>query len=153
MPMIPTRLKAKLPKRLSYPIGAEAISAALTGITHFDELTLNFWNEPVWPGSEFRRLIKDSIPYTILAAEYEPPVKPGYGGKSSLINGWKITIYPVVRALKHLAHRLLMEQGLPLVVDWLGLSRQGGWISRAHRLELVFEPKSESLSQREIVGV
>lgn len=39
---IPTRVKSKLSRGLSYPVGAEAISEALASASHVDAMSLWF---------------------------------------------------------------------------------------------------------------
>ena len=63
--MIPTRFRDKLPRHLPYPIGAEALSRALTGAPHVESLAVTFCDEAVWPKSEFRRLVTERSPYRI----------------------------------------------------------------------------------------
>jgi hypothetical protein len=144
--MIPTRIKSKLPKTLSYPLGAEAISKALADAPHAAEIALSFLDFPVSPASEFQRRLREESPYRILVAQYVPAHKPGYGGaRSSVESGWfdaqwSLYVYPVLRELRHTAEQLLREQGLPVVVEWLRGSRAAGWDTRAQRVELVFSP-------------
>src|SRR4051794_30669093 len=116
--MIPTHLKSKLPRHLSYPIGAEAISEGLADAPHVEAFTLMFRDNPVWPASEFQRLLRERLPYPIMVGEFHPTRRPGYGGAQYLIETgwyneeWKIVVYPVARELRHLATQLLREQGL-----------------------------------------
>jgi hypothetical protein len=156
--MIPTRHKAKLPRYLSYPIGAQALTEALASAPRAEAFTVSFWGKPVWPDSRFRRDLAEQHPYTILVAEYRPREKPGYGGCRSLAEKgwydekWQLTVYPVVRELRHLANRLLLDRGLPLVVEWLRSSQRAGWVSRTQRIELVFHPAAELVSANEVTG-
>ena len=157
--MIPTRYKSKLPRTLSYPIGAEAISAALAGAPHAEEFVLGFSDRVVWPVSEFQRLLRERLPYRVFVAQYRPETKPGYSAPQSLIEGgwydckWELHVYPVLREWRHLVNRLLREQGLPAVVEWLRSSQHAGWGSRHHRIELNFRPAEEAISIQRVDGV
>src|SRR5688572_5600942 len=99
--MIPTRIKAKLPKALTWPVGAEAVTAGLAEAPHAADLTLYFADSPVWQASAFQRLLRESLPYAVLVAEYTPARKPGYIGPTSLVEGgwydakWEVRINPV----------------------------------------------------------
>jgi hypothetical protein len=156
--MIPTRYKAKLPKHLSYPIGAEALTEGLVGAPHAEALAVSFWGTPVWPGSRFQKALAEEQPYVVLAATHEPARKPGYGGAQALVESgwydekWELTVYPVVRELRHLASQLLKEQGLPLIAEWLRSSQQAGWATRQHRVELVFDPTEETITGKKVSG-
>ncbi len=157
--MIPTRHKAKLPRTLSYPIGAEAISAALAGTPHAESLSLAFRDQAIWPASEFHRLIRERLPYRIFAAEYRPAQKPGYGGNRRMLEDgwfdqkWELRVYAVPRELRPLASRLLRERGLPAVADWLQSSRRLGWEDHWQCIELVFSPADGTLTPQDKSGV
>ncbi len=150
--MIPTKFKSKLPKALCYPIGAEAISAALAGAPHATEFSLNFYDQAVWPAAEFNRLVREGLPYRILYAAYKPTNKPGISAsRTSVANGlyqeqWSLTVYPVLRELRQAAAQLLRDQGLPAVVEWLRTSGRPGWNTRSHVITLVFDPSDRSLA-------
>lgn len=157
--MIPTLSKAKVPKAMSYPLGAEAISEGLAGAPHAAELSLSFSARAVWPASEFQRLVREGLPYRVLTAAYQPPRKPGRSAPNFLVERgwyagrWSVTVYPVRRESRHAAGRLLREQGLPAVVAWLRSSSQVGWGSRRHQLALVFGATGHTLSLTHDDGV
>jgi hypothetical protein len=57
MILIPTAKKQRLPKGFSYPLGAEAISAAFAGVPQLENASLWFsWRDEYW-ASEWRRRI------------------------------------------------------------------------------------------------
>ena len=157
--MIPTRSKSKLPKTLSYPLGAEAISVALAGAPHVDEFDLSFRDYAVWPAVEFNRLVRDGLPYRVLSAAYLPPRRPGRSAPNDLVAGgwylakWSIDVYPVRRELRHAAGLLLHEVGLPAVAEWLRASGRAGWDTRRHVLDLVFNPSEGTLTVSQDDGV
>ena len=66
---------------------------------------------------------------------------------------WRLTVYPVLSEFRHLANRLLSEQGLPAIAGWLRSSGCAGWSERLQRIELVFGPVDGSLVVRESRGV
>jgi hypothetical protein len=157
--MIPTRVKSKLPRGLSYPIGAEAINEALAGPPHVEAMSLWFSDHAVWPGSEFRRVLGAREPYRILDVRFRTASAPGFIGSRDMIRigwfdeAWEIHVYPVLSEFRHLAHRLLLEQGLPAVARWLRASDRPGSDPRPRRIELRFEPAGESLAVIESQGV
>jgi hypothetical protein len=157
--MIPTRYKAKLSRRLSWPIGAEALTEGVAEAPHAEQLTVSFLGKLYRPDSPNHRILDEQRPCTILAAEFKPARKPGYGGTQYLLERglydekWMLTVYPVLRELRQLANRLLKEQGLPALVRWLWSSQRVGWSMRSNRIELVFSPTKESISVRENSGV
>jgi hypothetical protein len=157
--MIPTRHKARLPKALSWPLGAEAISVALADAPHVADLGLWFSGSPVWPASEFRRLLRESLPYPGLVAEYRPASKPGYVGPTFLVERggyeaeWLLRVSPVPREVRSVAGGALRETGLPAVAAWLRSSDRPGWEGRYHRLTLVFSRADGALTPQLAEGV
>ena len=64
MGLIETAKKEKLPKGFSYPLGAEAISAALAGIPQFGNALLWFrWRDEFWV-SRWRKRLQAPRPIT-----------------------------------------------------------------------------------------
>jgi hypothetical protein len=149
--MIPTQYKSKLPRHLSYPIGAEALTEGLVGAPHAEMLRVGFFDRPGNWHSEFQQTITQKQPYAILIAEHKPSRKPGYCGAQFMIDRgyyaehWELTVYPVLRELRHVANGLLREQGLPAVVEWLRTSDRAGWRSSKQSIELIFNPVEETL--------
>jgi hypothetical protein len=157
--LIPTRYKARLPRHLSYPVGAESISEALAGIPHFESFSLRFSAEAVWPASEFRRLLVEQLPYCVMAAEHRPRSKPGLGAADHMVQAgwydekWELRVNPVLSRLRQTANQLLREVGMPAIAAWMNSSGQEGWRTRSHRIELVFSPADGSLATRRSDGV
>jgi hypothetical protein len=150
--MIPTRSQAKLPKALSYPLGAEAISAALADAPHAAEFGLWFCADTGSSASLFQQRLREGRPTKVLAAEYVPAQGPGYSRSRGLVEGgwydarWSLDVYPVLRGRRHPVGQALRERGLPAVVEWLRGSDAVGWDTRHHRIELVFNPAEGTLS-------
>lgn len=157
--MIPTRLRAKLPRHLSYPVGAGVISDALAGAPHVDALSATFWDRAAEPASEFRRLLLKRLPYTVMAAEYRPARKPGISASDQMVKDgwydekWELTVYPVLAEFRPLANRLLRAEGLPAIVAWLRSSGRPGWIATWQRIELAFNPTDGSIASKASSGV
>jgi len=150
--MIPTQFRSKLPRHLSYPIGAEALTEGLAGGSHAELFRVSFFDRSDLKHSEFQRIITQNRRYAILVAQYQPARNPGYTGAEFMIESgwyatkWEFEVYPVLCDLRHVVNRLLRERGLPLVIQWLGTSGQAGWLSWKQRIELVFNPLDETLS-------
>ncbi len=144
--MIPTRFRSKLPQNLSYPIGAEAVSAGLVGAPHLGALELAFYGRPFGPASRFQRVLAERLPYTIVSAGYLPARKPGLSAAGFMIESgwynehWELTVYPVLRVTRHAANRLLIEQGLPTLAGWLRGAESTARGITIQRVELVFNP-------------
>lgn len=152
--MIPTSAKPKLPKSLSYPLGAKEISDALADAPHTGELKLDFRREACWPASKFQRVLRDGRPYKILATSYMPPNSPREIARDKLTRSrfqgghWWISVYSVKRESRSVARGLLFSVGLPAVIAWLKSSGKVGWEYHQHSIELVFNPIEITLEHR-----
>ena len=147
--MIPTHSKTKLAQHMSYPIGAEALTEGLSDGPHIESFSVTFF------GWGFQKLLARGKPYMVLQAEYRPSRNPGYGGKVNCLSDvvrWELTVYPVLRELRHVANSLIRERGLPLVIQWLRASERAGWLSHDQHIELVFDPAEGTLSALESSG-
>jgi hypothetical protein len=157
--VIPTRFKSKLPKTLSWPVGAEAISVGLGDAPHVPECELWFSDSPVWRASEFQRTLREARPYAVLVVEYRPVVRMGYEASNERAASgdydarWFVRVNPVPRSSRAMVGRLLREQGLPAAAEWLRTVGRPGWEERSHRLELVFAPADGTLSKKSNDGV
>jgi hypothetical protein len=152
--MIPTQFKDKLPSTLSWPVGAEAVTAGLADAPHAAEFTLWFVDSPVWRASEFQKTLRTAQPYAVLVAEYKPAIRMPYSRSKAMDEAgyydpsWRIQINPVPRAWRAKVAALLREKGLPAVADWLRSIDTVGWQDRHHRLELIFAPIDATLSKK-----
>lgn len=133
--MIPTGARYKLPRHLSYPVGAKSIRDALAGAPHFEALSVGFYDTCVYPGSKFRRLLLERQPYKVMEARYQPARKPGISAMNKMVEwgrydeDWRLSVYPVLVEYRHLVNRLLVDQGLPAIVRWLKNVGQG-WLDK-----------------------
>ncbi len=142
--LIPTQFKSKLPKTLSWPVGAQAISIGLEDVPHASECGLWFSESPVWRASEFQRTLREGRPYAVLVVEYRPAIRMPCGGSKELAAQgwydpkWEIRVNPVPRPLRAVVGGLIREEGLPAVARWLRSINRAGWEARHHCVELLF---------------
>jgi hypothetical protein len=143
--VIPTEFKAKLPKHLSYPIGAQALSEALADSPNAHSISL-FFGTSQWPASGPRRALAGKLSHRILDAEFWPA---NYRGTKE---NWFVNVWAVPCELRYSANRLLREQGLSHLIKWLRASRRPDWRSRHQTLALTFLPADASISADERSG-
>ena len=115
--IIPTLSRAKISNDLSYPIGAAALSAALTSAVQLPELKLHFyfWSD-IWLRNghyEFFRVeyLKNATPL-----EEEWPISCLY--KRPPQYRWEIVVQPVPRVNRHRIDKYIVESALPRVGHW-----------------------------------
>ncbi len=143
--LIPTLSKAKISRRLSYPIGATEISVTLRGSEQFAALKLHFY-------SGFDHGLRRSH-YEFLRIEYLHNSLPSEQWPISRLckrppqYRWEIVVQPVPRVFRHRIKRHIMEVALPKIEDWLKerahLVQRGSDI-----LAFFYDEKSEELVPR-----
>ncbi len=139
--MIPTRYKSKLRKGLSWPLGAEAITAGLGDAPRVADLSLWFTDGVTHPVAAFQRVVRDALPYTLMVAEYRPEQR-GYILSNSMAKSgwheakWELHVSPAPSNWRAAAGAALREVGLPAVVDWLRSSERVGWELRRRHIRV-----------------
>ena len=102
--LIPTLYKNKLPRELSFPVGAEILSEQLVGVPRFSEFRVCFSDSISAWKSKFRRILAEGTDYEIVSASLGLP---------------KIMVYPVKRELRHQVREALLSDGLPKLRGWM----------------------------------
>jgi hypothetical protein len=150
-----TSYKSKLPKDLAHPIGLQALIQVLSEAPNGEVLTVGFSRAAVWPDSRFRSILKDLTPYPILVASHCPASKPNIGTPNRFIETgdfnekWDLRVNSVLREHKSQANALLLREGLPALVAWLGKARRTSPLLRTERLELIFVPREGRMRAEE----
>ena len=143
-PLLPTRIKYKLPHTLSFPVGAKRVSESLAGVPQFTELALEFY----FPSD--RALIHGwAAEYTVISADYYAPSEWALTQSPIWHRPWKVTVWAVPRTLRHEILAAINTEALPAIRAWLignfhSSGRDGG-----HSLTLTYDPLKEELSRRE----
>jgi len=152
--MVTTQFKAKLPKRLSYPLGAEAVSQALAGVPQFEQLRLRFRDHPGTSAMEFQQVLREGRPYVLLQAAFDRSSMHLSASNSMIADGWydkkwRITVYPVLREHRHAARLALLRHALPAVKRWLAQPAAARWESGHRRLDFTFDPAAATVTPSE----
>ena len=115
--IIPTLSKAKISRNLSYPIGAEQISAALAATPQLPMLQLHFY-------SGFNHRLRRGH-YEFLRVEYLNQATPSEKWPISRLYGrppqyrWEIIVQPVPRVFRHKIKQYIVDSALPQIALWL----------------------------------
>ena len=112
--IIPTCSKVKISSRLSYPIGAEAISRALVSTPQLPDLRLHFYTDlRVKWYDEFLR-----VEYLDRAQTADaPPIL--YLLRRPPQSRWEIVVQPVPQAVLNRIKQYIVDSALPQVAHWL----------------------------------
>jgi hypothetical protein len=128
--LIRTIRKDKLPRKLSYPLGAQAVSEALHDVPQRDLLNLRFLDKE-YPVS-YWKLKKAGSDLPVLKAEYrmfENRLDLALEGLLDIHDGeyWRLYVYPVESDIRAKVRRALLEIGLSVVSSWLSKPRPDTW--------------------------
>jgi hypothetical protein len=112
-PLIRTGLRDKLPRGLSHPVGAEAISRALAGCPRYDELWTAFGSQPL-----------PLHPAPADAADFRLAFMVVCNNPSGT---WYLSVPAVPSDERSVARLALLTVGLPWVREWLCRPRPATW--------------------------
>lgn len=62
---------------------------------------------------------------------------------------WELTVRPVLREQKDVVKRLLLEEGLPKLAEWLSAERTPAWLHGGKNFTILFAPETQKLSYPE----
>jgi hypothetical protein len=137
MRLIPTTRKEKLPKGFSYPLGAEAISAALDCVPQLGNATFWFkWRDEYW-ASEWRQKLKTLGDVKLLEVGHSPLSGERVLRVYSVPSDWSVVARDRLLAELPQVRRKLLAGGhtsraLRIVVA-LSLSKAEGSANRVER--------------------
>jgi hypothetical protein len=143
--IIPTHYKAKIPHTLSYPIGAKAISEALTGVPQFDQLSVHFSVD-----YEFERSHWRATRYDVMEAWFQGSQRFLSMSRSGSEQAYEITVNAVPRSLRHLIQSKIVNEALPSVRSWLLANPHSVELGEAaHGLRFSFDELKSELTREE----
>jgi len=148
--VIPTLSRAKISRKLSFPIGAQAISAALALSAQLPDLKLHFY-------SGFDIGLRSGH-FEFLRAEYLNSARPAekwpiWGlHKRPPQYRWEIVVQPVPRVLRHRIKEYILSSALTQVAHWLDeraqLAQQGSDI-----LAFFYDEKTDDFIPRQLTNL
>ena len=116
--LIPTSFKSKIPKFLSYPVGAEIITHELYTVPQFDKLSISFSYY-----NSLKNQTDRAKPYSIIEARFRN-IKPSLSSSTRFIEEgwynehWEIYVNPVPREVKYKVKELMRNDGFAKIRNW-----------------------------------
>ena len=141
--IIPTRIKNVTPRFLSYPVGAELISAAIGDVPQLPMLGLCFRSHP----GVFKAPTR---PFEILTAEYQYHKASRFSSRDPWWERWheprwEISIYAVPSPMRHQIKTLLLGEGIARAREWLIKRAIVHGEEGARRRTILFDPGFDNL--------
>lgn len=149
--LIPSGVKAKLPKYLSFPVNATILSEAFKGVPQYDKLSAYYVEYHLIGNTDYSTNMKLGKPFPVLSISYTYE-KPGLTGSYEMERlgfydeKWLITVNSLPSVKKHIAKELLIEKGLPRLKKWLQQPRTETWRDGRHNIVVFYNPKDDSIS-------
>ncbi len=141
--IFPTDSKDKIGKDFSWPLGAEAISAALSNVLQANLIGLQFM-------SPDQISLRYHLPPLVFEATYYFRGPTVFSPQGSLSTSWQINIRAVQRMQRHRVKTLLLENGLPnLIKPWLQENYRPDVREGDARVRLWFDPIEDCLIARQ----
>lgn len=120
LPRIPVLGKSPHPTGFSYPLGASAMSEALAGLPMFDRFTLYYSNRtPIFT------MVQPLKGFPMLRITYTSyPTYQSRGSTHRFQGGerWAIEVLPTPFDHREFIQKVILEQALPLLREWLASS-------------------------------
>jgi hypothetical protein len=145
--IISTLSRAKISRNLSYPIGAENISVALSAVAQLPQLKLHFY-------SGFDIGLRRGH-YEFLRVEYPNQATPSEQWPISSLHKrppqyrWEIVVQPVPRIFRQRIKQYIVDSALPQIAHWLidraQLAQRGNDI-----LAFFYDEKTDEFMPREL---
>jgi|GEM_PF-2650848 hypothetical protein len=143
--IIKTKYKDRLPKGLSYPIGAELLSQQLSEVPQFNAFELSFFFRC---GKLYKVLNSQSIEFLTLAFKRsEKSISNTNKRKDSewVKPHWNIYVSPVPSTIQKKVRKSCLELGFPIIKDWLIKDRPDNWYYGYKFIELTYDIVNETL--------
>lgn len=153
--MIPTSTKDKLPRDLSHPVGAREITRALAACPQRPELTIAFLHlnsgfldaytaRAPWFW-DYRNRLERGDPVRVVTVSVRCQYKGVSVSRKWIGRRWDINVLPVLREQRHVAHGLLVDQGLALLNGWLCIRRPETWYEGTRWCAVLVDLSQESV--------
>lgn len=135
--MIPTRRRVPIPHKMSYALGAGAISRGLEGVPQYADLALWFLGLPqARPHDRLK-------PYEVIRLEHCFVCREPFQWE------WTIIVRPVPRALKPRIGEKILQQALPLMRERLEAASSQSRRDGTYTLEFLFDELRDELVRAE----
>lgn len=149
--LIPTSYREKVPKDISYPLGAELISRHLTDVPQFYELKLSFF---FWTGEYHKILNRKAHKFVeITYSRYENSISNTKKNKVTqwVKPEWCIGVSPVPARIRKKVREVCIAEGFEVIKDWLLKDRSSNWYYGRKSIKLLYDEADEKLKIEESI--
>ncbi len=140
---LPTRHRKRLPRSLSYPLGAKAISEALAPVPQFGLLSITF----TWHDEGGIRLQAQSTK-TLHVEYHRNDYSKLYSAPRFRETTWKLAVHAVRAEDSAKVRSLLLGEGLAAVRAWLCAARTDTWLARSGWFTVLYDGEGLRYQER-----
>ena len=140
--MLLPQIKPKLPSSLAYPLKALDLAPFVHETAAGFPVELRFSETPTGFKSVFASLLRTKTPYAVVRMTFirwDKSLMVGDQFERQLTGYWNLTVYPVSAELNAPARLLLVREGLPAVVSWIGQRRRPTWYHGRRAYDVILD--------------
>ncbi|MBN2528810.1 MAG: hypothetical protein JXR76_20640 [Deltaproteobacteria bacterium] len=146
MRSLPIVHKTKLNREQTYFVHAPELERLLADCTVFNQLALNFSDDPSLHKSNYDRFIKQEGKLVILSARYTPPSEElPENGASLQTRPYVINVYATVKALREDLIAQFEIDHFATLKQWLNEPRDGVWLQKPHAIQFLIDVQKEEV--------
>jgi hypothetical protein len=142
MDRLPVVHKTKLNKEQTYFVNASDLSELLSDSKQYNNLELQFSDDPSRFKSNYDRFVKHEGKLVILSARYTPSPEDQEGEKSK---NFLITVYAILKTIREDLIAQFEKEHFETLKEWLNETRDGAWLQKAHALQFLIDINTEEI--------
>lgn len=143
MDRLPVVDKIKLTKEQTYFINTTDLSKLLSDCSQYDNLELEFSDDPSLFKSNYDRFVKQENKLVILSARYTPPAEEKQEGDPK---NYRITVYAILKTIREDLIAQFKKAHFETLRQWLNEPRDAAWLQKPHALQFLINIDTEEIS-------
>lgn len=142
MDRLPVVDKTKLTKEQTYFVNTESLSKLLSDCNNYNNLELQFSDDPSLFKSNYDRFVKQEGKLVILSARYTPPSEeqPQADGKT-----YRITVYAILKTIREELIAEFNKTHFETLRQWVNEQRDAAWLQKPHALQFLINIDTEEI--------
>ncbi|MBN2715070.1 MAG: hypothetical protein JXX14_04395 [Deltaproteobacteria bacterium] len=144
---LPIIHKTKLNKDQTYFVHAPDLEKLLSRCAVYNQLCLNFSDDPSQYKSNYDRFIKQEGKMVILSVRYTPPPDdaPEADAQPADSHPYRLTVYATVKALREDLIEQFEIDHFATLLEWLNEPRDRIWLQSPHAIQFLIDVEKEEV--------
>lgn len=143
MNTLPIVHKTKLTKDQTYFINAHGLEKLLADCTPYNDIELNFSDDPSAFKSNYDRFIKKENKLVIMSARYTPSSEGPQ--ENDVQKHYRITIYAILKIIREELIAQFESEHYATLKEWLNESRDSVWKQKPHAIQFLINTTTEEI--------